>query len=97
MSAGGGTLARELAAAGAGLETSRDPAAIGAAVVRLLSDRDALARASDGARRFAESRDWDSVARPLVRWAQAARIAPDRRPLSGEAARRPSRLTRLFR
>jgi len=97
VSAGGGTLARELAAAGAGLETSRDPAAIGAAVVRLLSDRDALARASDGARRFAETRDWDSVARPLVRWAQAARIAPDRRPLSGEAARRPSRLTRLFR
>jgi glycosyltransferase involved in cell wall biosynthesis len=97
VSAGGGTLARELAAAGAGVEASRDPAAIGAAVVRLLSDGEALAKASEAARRFAETRTWDAVARPVVRWAREARVASDRRPLPGEGARRPSRLTRLFR
>jgi glycosyltransferase involved in cell wall biosynthesis len=96
VSAGGGTLARELAAAGAGVEAARDPAALGAAVVRVLSDRDALARASAAARTFAAGRSWDAVAAPLVRWAETARVAAGRRPLPGEGARRPSRLARLF-
>src|SRR5262249_40991654 len=62
VSAGGGALARELAAAGAGVETARDPASLGGAIVRLLSDRGALSLASGAARRFAAGRSWDAVA-----------------------------------
>jgi len=100
VSAGGGALARELAAAGAGLQTGRDPASLADAVVRLLGDREALVRASAASRRFAAGRSWDAVAAPLVRWAGGAGVAAGRRPLPAKApaaAGRPSRLSRLFR
>ena len=100
VSAGGGALARDLAAAGAGLQTGRDPASLADAVVRLLGDREALVRASAASRRFAAGRSWDAVAAPLVRWAGGAGVAAGRRPLPAKApaaAGRPSRLSRLFR
>jgi glycosyltransferase involved in cell wall biosynthesis len=97
VSAGGGALARELAAAGAGVECPREPAALAGAVVGLLSDRDARARASAAARRFAAGRAWATVAAPLAAWARDARVSADRRPLPPAAGRRrPSRLSRLF-
>jgi len=97
VSAGGGALARELAAAGAGVQCARDASALADAVSALLTDDGRRARASEAARRFAADRTWDAVAAPLAAWARDPRVSPGRRPLPSAAERRrPSRLSRLF-
>jgi glycosyltransferase involved in cell wall biosynthesis len=96
VSVHGGSLAHELAAAGAGREASADPRAVADAVASLIADGGALRRASEAARTLAAGRSWDAVAAPLAEWAAAARVSPSRRPLPEPAVRRPSRLSRLF-
>jgi glycosyltransferase involved in cell wall biosynthesis len=96
VSINGGSLARELASAGACLEAPAEPAVLADAVASLLSDPARRARASEAARRFAAGRTWDAVAAPLLAWAANARVAPSRRPLPDPAGRRASRLARLF-
>ncbi len=94
----GGSLARELASAGAGVECRRDPDALASAVSGLLEDsarRRSLGRA---ARTFASSRAWKSVAAPLLAWAKRPRVDPGRTAL--RAAASPSGgslLARIFR
>jgi glycosyltransferase involved in cell wall biosynthesis len=78
ITVGGGPLARELGAAGAGWSSERGPAALAALVVRILSDPERLAKAGRAGRRFAEQRTWDAVARPLVDWCDRARVDPNR-------------------
>jgi glycosyltransferase involved in cell wall biosynthesis len=96
VSVNGGSLARDLAAAGAGVECGANPSALADAVASLLSDPARRARASEAARRFAAGRSWDDVAAPLLSWAADARVAGSRRPLQDAAGRRASRLARLF-
>ena len=96
VSVNGGSLARELASAGAGLEAAAEPAALAEALVSLLADPARRVRASEAARRFAAARSWDAVATPLLEWAGNARVTPSRRPLPEAAGRRSSRLARLF-
>jgi glycosyltransferase involved in cell wall biosynthesis len=94
----GGTLARELASAGAGLECPREAEALADAISGLLAEaprRQSMARA---ARTFASERAWGRVAAPLLAWARRARIDPGRRalPAAGPPAG-ASLLSRIFR
>lgn len=84
ITVGGGPLARELGAAGAGWTSERGPAALAALVVRILSDPERLAKAGRAGRRFGEQRTWDAVARPLVDWCRRARVDPNRLPFPPE-------------
>ena len=89
---GGGTLAGELAAAGAALECERGPEALAARVSGWLADPVVLARASAAARVFAASRTWKAVAAPLAAWLRESRVDPGR----GTLPAAPSRWKRLF-
>ena len=82
----GGTLARELEAAGGARRARNAPQDLAAAVRDALAQRD---RMGEAARRFAATRTWSRVARPLAAWCRAPRVDPGRRPL-GEAAPEPS-------
>jgi glycosyltransferase involved in cell wall biosynthesis len=92
VTVGGGTLARELAASGAALESDRRPDALAAKVSSWLADPPALARASSAARAFAASRTWKAVAAPLADWLRRPRLDPGR----GDLPEAPSRWKRLF-
>jgi len=83
----GGTLARELETAGAGVLAPRDPAGLAAAVRDVLGARDRMGAA---ARRFAAGRTWSRVAGPLAAWCRAPRIDPGRRPLEDVDAAAPT-------
>ena len=85
LSVAGGTLARELAEAGAGRAVERSAEALAAAIVDALRDPPARAAASRAARRFAAERTWAAVARPLLFWCRGARIDPLRLPLAEPA------------
>jgi len=90
---GGGTIARELAAAGGAIECDRDAAALARAIGGLLRDADARRRAGAAARAFAAVRSWQAVTAPLRAWCRAARVDPHR----GTAPAAASRWKRLFR
>ena len=92
----GGSLARELAAAGAAVECERDAATLASAVIGRLSDAAGRDHASAAARAFAAGRRWGSVAAPLRSWLETARPDPARLPLPGPR-REGSRLARFFR
>ncbi len=81
VTVGGGSLARELAAAGAAFECARLAPALAARVTGLLREAGALSRASSAARRFAAERTWSSVTAPL------SRVVPPRPGGSRPAAR----------
>ncbi len=96
----GGTLARELASAGAAIECGRDAHGLAVSVSGLLLDaprRKAMGRA---ARTFAAERAWGNVAAPLRAWARNARVDPGRLPLTAAGAADGgggSLLARIFR
>ncbi len=96
VSVGGGSLARELAAAGAAVECARDAAALATAVTGRLADAPGRERASAAARAFAGERRWRSVVAPLCSWLKTARPDPARLPMPG-LRREGSRLARFFR
>ena len=96
----GGTLARELAAAGAGLECPRDADALAAAVSELLADAGKRERMGRAARAFAAQRSWATVAAPLLEWARRARVDPGRGALGSapaDSGAGGSLLSRIFR
>jgi glycosyltransferase involved in cell wall biosynthesis len=80
VSVGGGSLARELAGAGAGVEVERSAEGLAEAVVRLLASPELRDHASGRARAFASGRTWERVSAPLVSWCAAARADEGRRP-----------------
>lgn len=84
ISVAGGPLARDLEAAGAGWSSERSAVALARALAGALSDSAGLAEAGRAARRFAEERSWDRVARPLVAWCRRARVDPNRMPFPPE-------------
>jgi len=92
VAVGGGSLARELARAGAAFECPREAAALADRVARLLADEAARSRAADAARAFAAARSWRAVTAPLSAWCRSASVDPGRMPA------RPggSRWKRLF-
>ncbi|HWZ86211.1 MAG TPA: hypothetical protein VN032_08420 [Thermoanaerobaculia bacterium] len=92
VAVGGGSLGRELAAAGAGFECGRDAAALADRIAGLLADAPGRARAGAAARAFAAARTWKAVTAPLAAWCRSARVDPGRLP-SGQAG---SRWKRLF-
>ncbi len=96
VSVGGGSLARELAAAGAAVECARDATALASAVATRLSETADRARACAAARAFAADRRWTSVVAPLSSWLPTARPDPARLPLPAPR-REGSRLARFFR
>ena len=87
LAVGGGSLARELARAGAGFECPRQAEALAGEVGRLLSDGAGLRKAAEAARRFAGERSWKDVARPLSDWCRQARVDPNRLPFPDGGAR----------
>jgi len=93
----GGSLASELARAGAAFECGRDAGAVAGRVGALLSGAgaDALARASQAARRFAGERTWRTVVAPLEAWCRFPRLDPGRQAAPHEP-QKGSRLSRLF-
>jgi glycosyltransferase involved in cell wall biosynthesis len=96
VSVGGGTLARELAAAGAAFECRRDPGDLALRVAALLSDAARRKSAGDAARAFAAARSWKAVTAPLAEWCRGARVDPGRLPVpAGEGL--SSRLKKLLR
>ena len=80
LAVGGGSLARELALAGAAFECPRLAAELAAEVGRLLSDGPGVRKTGEAARRFASARSWKDVARPLLAWCRQARVDPNRLP-----------------
>ena len=94
----GGTLARELAAAGAGVECPRDSGALATSISEILADAPRRDRMASAARAFAAQRGWTRVAAPLLDWSKGARVDPGRLPLSAESsANGASFLSRIFR
>jgi glycosyltransferase involved in cell wall biosynthesis len=81
VTVGGGSLARELALAGAGFECGRDPAALADRISESLEDASGREHAGAAARAFAASRGWKAVTAPLAAWCHAARVDPGRMPL----------------
>src|SRR5262249_4200942 len=100
VAVGGGSLARELVAAGAAIESGGAPGEIARSVAALLSDAAARASASAAARRFAAGRTWAAVAGPRGARGAEARAAPGRlrlpAPEKDPGASVGSRLRRLF-
>jgi glycosyltransferase involved in cell wall biosynthesis len=92
----GGTLARELAGAGAGVECARDAGALAAAIAELLADTARRERMGRAARSFASLRTWASVAAPLLAWSRRARVDPGRLALPAVSGG-GSLLSRIFR
>lgn len=95
VTVGGGSLARELSAAGAAFECARQAPALADRIAVLLSDARTLSRASAAARRFAAERTWASVTAPLSAWCRRAQVDPSRLP-GPTPEGKGSRLRRLF-
>jgi hypothetical protein len=93
VAVGGGSLARELAAAGGAVECARDASALARGIGGLLGDAGGRLRAGAAARAFAANRTWDAVAAPLRAWCRDARVDAGRRPPPSGG----SRWKRLFR
>jgi len=75
----GGTMSRVVKEERAGrVVPAGDPEALAEAVAGLLDDRAVLAEASRAARRWATSRTWDRVARPLLAFAESPWRDPSR-------------------
>ncbi len=85
VSVNGGSLARSLEEAGAGLRAESTAASVAARVSAFLSDGDRRRIAGEAARRFAAASAWGRVAAPLLAWCRDARVDPGR--LSFPAAR----------
>ncbi|HVE65899.1 MAG TPA: glycosyltransferase, partial [Thermoanaerobaculia bacterium] len=68
LSVAGGSLARELEAAGAGWSVERSPDTLARALLAVLTDRERLASAGLAGRLLAEGKSWEKVAGPLVAW-----------------------------
>ena len=96
VAVGGGSLARELVAAGAAFESTGAPEDLAARVSALLSDDARRAGAAAAARRFAAARAWGTVSTPLAAWCREATVDPGRLPLPPAGAERGSLLRRLF-
>ena len=96
VSVGGGTLALELARAGAAFECGRDPAELSQRVAALLADHARRQAAGKAARAFAAARSWQAVTAPLAQWCRGARVDPGRLPVPAGAGI-ASRLKNLFR
>ncbi len=93
---GGGTLARELAEAGAAFECGREPGELGRRVSGLLADPARRGAAGAAARAFAQARRWKTVTAPLSIWCRDARVDPGRLPVpAGDGI--GERLKNLFR
>ena len=90
----GGSLAEELAAAGAARRVPRDAEALADAAIEMLSDSPRRAAASAAARSFAQRRSWKAVSTPLAAWCRTAIVDPGRLPLP--ASRPGSLWDRLF-
>lgn len=82
VSVGGGTLARELGAAGAGVAAEPSASSLASAVAGLLEDGARRERFSRAARLFASKRTWEEMATPLAAWCREAGIDPGRLPFS---------------
>ena len=80
VAVGGGSLARELAAAGAGARVRPATPTRWPEVAALLPTRRAATRAGDGARAFAAARTWRPSPRPSPTWCREARVDPGRLP-----------------
>ncbi len=101
----GGTMARVVSTTGAGLAVPPgDPAALAAAIKRLLVDPDRRHLASEAAQRWAASRSWTNVAAPLLRFAERPWRDPHRKRFAtqapaGSSAQEPleNRLKRVLR
>jgi glycosyltransferase involved in cell wall biosynthesis len=78
VAVGGGSLARELAASGAGFECARDSAMLAGRVATLLEDAPARERAAAAGRAFAAARTWETVTRPVAQWCRTASVDPGR-------------------
>ncbi|HEY1252621.1 MAG TPA: hypothetical protein VGH97_15685 [Thermoanaerobaculia bacterium] len=98
VAVGGGSLARELAAAGAAVESGRSAGEIAARVTALLADAAARGKAADAARRFAAGHSWRAVTAPLAAWCREAAVDAGRlrMPDAVPGPSRGSRLRRLF-
>ncbi len=96
VSVGGGTLARELAEAGAAFECRRDAGELAGRVAALLCDMAARTGAGQAARTFASARSWKAVTAPLSEWCRGPRVDPGRLPVpTGDGI--VERLKNLFR
>jgi len=94
----GGTLARELASAGAGVECRREADALASTIAGLLADAPRRRDMGRAARAFASARTWGRVAAPLLDWAKRARVDSGRTALRAlESPGGGSLLARIFR
>jgi hypothetical protein len=80
VTVGGGSLARSLEAAGAGIELERTASAVANGVSAVLGDRPRLEAGSVSARRFAAQQTWARVTAPLAAWCGEARVDAGRLP-----------------
>jgi glycosyltransferase involved in cell wall biosynthesis len=80
LSVGGGSLARQLEAAGAARTAPASASALAEAVSFFLADGAARERTADAARLFASARTWPTVAAPLAAWLRDARVDRGRLP-----------------
>ena len=94
VTVGGGSLARELVAAGAAFDSPRSTQELAARVAALLADAALRGRAGEAARRFASERNWRTVSQPLVSWCREARVDANR--LAAPGPPKGSLLRRLF-
>ena len=103
----GGTMARVVEDAGAGeVVPPGDPAAVAAAVGRLLADPDRRHTASQAARRWAAGREWRRLAAPLLDFAarpwrdrhrdRFVKLAPDAASANEPTGQRLRRVLRRF-
>jgi glycosyltransferase involved in cell wall biosynthesis len=90
----GGSLASELAAAGAARCVARDAGELASAVIELLLDRPRRDGAAAAARAFAARRSWKAVVAPLAAWLRSPTVDPGRLPVSDSAG--PSLFRRLL-
>ena len=87
MSVHGGSIARALEEAGAGLRAEPNASSVAAAVVALLSDPVRRQTASAAARRFAAAHVWSRVTAPLLAWCRDARVDAGRLPFPAAPGR----------
>ncbi|MEP6767384.1 MAG: hypothetical protein ABJC61_01855 [Acidobacteriota bacterium] len=87
VSVHGGSIARSLEEAGAGLRAEPTAASIAASVSAFLSDAARRRSAGDAARRFAAARAWSRVAVPLLAWSRNPKVDPGRLAFPANPAR----------
>jgi glycosyltransferase involved in cell wall biosynthesis len=79
VSTRGGTMARVIEETGAGATVAAgDPSGVADAVLGLLSDADTRAKAGEAGRRWAATRSWERVAKPLLDFAASPACDPHR-------------------